>query len=76
MQVLEEDPGRTMGFDMFEETLHVGLRGVGRISIGIMHARGVGGIMFLWIKLLKKILEGLRGLTCLTCLTCLKKPGM
>ena len=70
MQVLEEDRGRTMGFDMFEKTLDVGMRGLGRISIWSVHTRGVGGIMFLWIRLLKKIPEGLGGLTCW------KKHGM
>ena len=47
MQILEEDPGRIMGFDMFEETLHVRMRGLERISIWSVHARGTGGIQIL-----------------------------
>ena len=33
MQILEEDPGRIKGFDMFEETIQMRLRGFGRNSI-------------------------------------------
>ena len=54
MQILEEDPGRIRGFDMFEETLHVGMRGLGRISIRSVHARGIGGIEFSWLQILEE----------------------
>ena len=44
MQILEEDPGMIKGFDMLEETLHVGLRGLGRSSIQSVHAHDIGRI--------------------------------
>jgi hypothetical protein len=46
MQILEDDPGGIVGFDMFEETLYVGMRGLGRISMLIAHAHDVGGFIF------------------------------
>ena len=54
MQILKDDPGRIKGFDMLEETLHVGLQGLGRISIRSVHAHGIGAIAFSWMHILEE----------------------
>jgi hypothetical protein len=61
MQILEDDPGRIGGFDMFEDTGDVGMRGFGRISIGSVHARGIGGIGILWMQILEDDPGGIGG---------------
>jgi hypothetical protein len=61
MQILEDDPGGIGGFDMFEETSHGGMRGLGRISIGSVHARGIGGIEFPWMQILEDNSGGIGG---------------
>jgi hypothetical protein len=61
MQILEDDPGRIGGFDMFEETLDVGMRGLGRITIGSVYACGIGGIDILWMQILEDDPEGIGG---------------
>ena len=54
MQIIKENPGRTKGFDMFEKTLHVGMRGLGRIFIRSANARGIGGIEFWWMQIIEE----------------------
>ena len=63
MQILEEDPGRTRGFDTFEETQHAGLRGVGRIYLRSVHARGIGGIGVQRMPILEEDSGRIRGMT-------------
>jgi hypothetical protein len=46
---------------MFEEALDVGMRGLGRISIGSVHAREIGGIGFSWMQILEDDPGGIRG---------------
>jgi len=60
MQILEEDSGRIRRFDKFEGTLYVGMRGLGRISIRSVHARGVGEIEFRWMQILENDLGWIR----------------
>ena len=61
MQIVEEDSGSIKGFDKFEELLHVGVRGIGRISIRSVHARGVGRIGFPWMQILEEDSGRIRG---------------
>ena len=61
MHILEKDPERIRGFDIFEEIGHVEMQGLGRISIRSVHARGVGGIEFLWMQILEKDPRGIKG---------------
>ena len=50
---------------MFEEIVHVGLRGPGGVPFRSMHSQGIGGLSFDGCKSLRRIPEGLGGLTCL-----------
>ena len=65
MQILEEDSGRIRRFDKFERTSHVGMRGLGRISIRVDTLVAFGKLNFGGCESLKKILEGLGSLTSL-----------
>ena len=39
---------------MFEESWDVGMRGLRRISIQSVHARGIGGIIFEWMQIVEE----------------------
>jgi len=61
MQILEKDSRRIEGFDMFEETLHLEMRGLGRISIWSVHTHGVGGIDIQWMQILEEDPRRIKG---------------
>ena len=62
MQILEEHTGRIRGFDKFEETLHMRMRGLERISIRSVHDRAVGGNEFRWMQILEVDSRRIKGI--------------